>query len=201
MPVVWISRLPTDAFATSNLKDFQVGSTLNSKLVSRQRFYWVADSEVALYLYSGPPFQGSFRLKIGPFSAPLHTPAPPEAAARRLIYRKLLGFRTLSPRSPGVGADRAARSPPHPPKGRWPLPTVDSGALPASQPLAPCHGDQRSVHAGHCQRRGHRQSQWQIEAFWTSASSLLKAEGAPLNVQLEVTARPAAALPAVPLSD
>ena len=96
--------------------------------------YWAADSEVALYLYSGPPFEGIFRLKMGPFPAPLHTPAPPEAAARRLIYRKLLGFRTLSPRPPRVGAHRGAWSPPHPPKGRWPLPTVDSGALPASQP-------------------------------------------------------------------
>ena len=51
-----------------------------------------------------------------------------------LFYRKLLGFSTLSPRPPGVGANRAAWSPPHPPKGRWPLPMVDSGALPASQP-------------------------------------------------------------------
>ena len=40
---------------------------------------------MAFYLYSGPPFKDIFRLKIGPFSAPLHTPAPPEAAARRMF--------------------------------------------------------------------------------------------------------------------
>ena len=28
---------------------------------------------MALDLYSGPPFEGIFRLKIGPFSSPLHT--------------------------------------------------------------------------------------------------------------------------------
>ncbi len=69
--------------------------------------YWAADSEVALYIpVFGASISGHFRLKMGPFPAPLHTPAPPEAAARRLIYRKLLGFRTLSPRPPGRGQPR-----------------------------------------------------------------------------------------------
>ena len=92
---------------------------------------------MALYLYSGPPFEGIFRLKMGPFSAPLHT------KNRRKPLRGALFIENSSVSvhylrdPPGVGANRAAWSPPHPPKGRWPLPMVDSGALPASQPVQP----------------------------------------------------------------
>ncbi len=45
------------------------------------------------------------RLKTGPFSAASCPRTGPEAAAQCLIYRKLLGFRVLSPRPPGQRPD------------------------------------------------------------------------------------------------
>ncbi len=82
---------------------------------------------MALYLYSGPPFQGIFRLKMGLFQRrciPPHRRKPLRGAL--FIENSSVSVHYLRD-PPGVGANRAAWSPPHPPQGRWPLALPTSG--------------------------------------------------------------------------